>query len=217
MKITHWSLSALLACSSFTLISTSVHAESAHADSTQADSAHKGQTQGQANNGFSIFAGPSDADQDLYRVAARIGWDKRWFDEADGDWYLGGYFETGVMYVDSTSNDTQVDDAEDNLHGLFFTPVLRFQREPYSNGVAPFVEAGVGVSYLSETHIKSDSFTGSDLGSHFQFEDKIAVGARFGQTQQYELSLNFLHYSNADLEKPNHGITAYTLGFGMWF
>ncbi len=213
MKIIHWSLSALLACSSFTLLSSQAHAD----DGLKAQSSREGNSGFNGNSGFSISAGPSDADQDLYRVAARIGWDKRWFDEAEGDWYLGGYFETGVMYVDSTSNDTQVDDAEDNLYGLFFTPVFRFQREPYSNGIAPFVEAGVGVSYLSETHIKSDSFTGSDLGSHFQFEDKIAVGARFGQTQQYELSLNFLHYSNADLKKPNHGITAYSLGFGMWF
>ncbi|WP_339897021.1 acyloxyacyl hydrolase [uncultured Gilvimarinus sp.] len=169
------------------------------------------------SHGITIAAGTSDMDHDFYRVAGRFGWDKRWFDDPEGNWYLTGQFEAGGFYLESTSDATQYRDAAESLYGVFVTPIFRLQRNAYSFGLAPFVEAGIGVSYISETWIKSDTFTGADFGSHFQFEDKLSFGTRFGSRQQFELAFTFIHHSNANIKKPNHGIDTSSATFSYWF
>ncbi|MEH6814610.1 MAG: acyloxyacyl hydrolase, partial [Motiliproteus sp.] len=127
----------------------------------------------QAVDGFTISVGSSDDDVDFYRVAARLDWDKKWFDQ--GDWSLGGHYELGLTHMDSDSSVTNTTGAADNLQGISILPVFRYQRNPYSNGIAPFVEAGIGLAYLTEDQIQNDTARGTDLGGNFQFEDKISA------------------------------------------
>ncbi|MCW9052520.1 MAG: acyloxyacyl hydrolase [Motiliproteus sp.] len=167
----------------------------------------------QAVDGFTVNVGSSDDDINFYRVGARFDWDQKWFEE--GNWFLGGRFELGLTYLDSDSDVVNTTGAEDSAYGISFTPVLRYQRKPYSNGVAPFVEAGIGLAYLSEDKLENESSTGTDLGGNIQFEDIISVGVMFGEQQRYELSANYFHYSNAGLEEPNDGIDIYSVTFSM--
>ena len=102
-----------------------------------------------------------------------------------------------------------------DLYGIFFTQVLRFQRDAYANGLAPFAEAGIGAVYLSEVRIQRDSSSGLDFGGNFQFENKASVGFMFGERQRYEVSANVFHYSNADIEGTSDGIDIYSIGFSM--
>lgn len=98
------------------------------------------------------------------------------------------------------------DDTASN-HSVSFAPV--FVYEFAGQNVRPYIEAGIGVAAFSSTELESN-----DLGSSFQFEDRIGVGLRFaGQ----EIGLRAIHYSNAGLKNPNDGAEAYTVHYRMSF
>ncbi|MOA39717.1 Lipid A deacylase PagL precursor [compost metagenome] len=92
-------------------------------------------------------------------------------------------------------------------HSLSFTPV--FVYEFAGQTVRPFVEAGIGVALFSSTEME-----GNDLGSSFQFEDRVGLGLRFANQ---EVGVRALHYSNAGLQTPNDGVEAYTLHYRLSF
>ena len=133
----------------------------------------------------------------VYRLGAQWDWDKSCFESSVGR--LTGYWDLGYTYWDG-------DDTASN-HSLSFAPV--FVYEFAGQSVRPYIEAGIGVAAFSSTELESN-----ELGSSFQFEDRIGVGLRFsGQ----EIGLRALHYSNAGLKQPNDGAEAYTLHYRMSF
>lgn len=67
---------------------------------------------------------------------------------------------------------------------------------------SPFIEASVGLSYLSQTRIEKRK-----LGIHFAFQDQLTLGVAFGTKQQFYTSFSALHYSNASFSEHNSGIT----------
>jgi len=100
-----------------------------------------------------------------------------------------------------------------DLSALTTGPLLRWQRQTPINGLYhPYLELGIGLSWLSKREIE-----GRILSLHFQFEDKIGLGARFGQKQQYDVSLRAYHYSNASIKRPNSGVNLAMASFGVWF
>ena len=104
---------------------------------------------------------------------------------------LTGYWDAGYTYW-------QGDDSSSN-HSLSFSPV--FVYEFAGDTLKPYVEAGIGLE-------------DNDLGSSFQFEDRLGFGLRFaGQ----EVGLRAAHYSNAGLQNPNDGAEAYTLHYRLSF
>jgi len=82
------------------------------------------------------------------------------------------------------------------------TPMLRWTNRAKT---APrfFVEAGIGIHLLSATRINNDRL----FGTAFQFGELAGVGFSFGPTGEYELGLYVEHVSNADIKKPNDGLT----------
>ena len=101
---------------------------------------------------------------------------------------------------------TQVDD--DQIH---------FQFDPYSNSIAPFIEAAVGAAFFSEDTLQNSEPIGLDFGGTFQFEDMLSIGARFGESQQFEASINYLHYSNLGFYDKNDGIDIASATLTFWF
>jgi lipid A 3-O-deacylase len=92
-------------------------------------------------------------------------------------------------------------------HSLSFSPV--FVYEFAGERFKPYIEAGIGIAAFSSTELEDN-----DLGSSFQFEDRIGFGVRFaGQ----EVGLRALHYSNAGLKQPNDGVESYSLHYRMSF
>jgi len=133
----------------------------------------------------------------VYRLGAQWDWNSSWFQSDVGR--LTGYWDLGYTYWDG--------DKTASNHSLSFAPV--FVYEFAGQNVRPYIEAGIGVAAFSSTELEEN-----DLGSSFQFEDRIGVGLRFsGQ----EIGLRALHYSNAGLKKPNDGVEAYTLHYRMSF
>jgi lipid A 3-O-deacylase len=112
---------------------------------------------------------------------------------------LTGYWDAGYTYWAG-------DDSSSN-HSLSFSPV--FVYEFAGATVRPYVEAGIGLALFSSTELEDN-----DLGSSFQFEDRLGFGLRFaGQ----EIGLRALHYSNAGLKQPNDGAESYTLHYRVSF
>ena len=76
--------------------------------------------------------------------------------------------------------------------------------------VKPFVEAGIGVAVFSSTRVGEQ-----DLGSAFNFEDRIGLGLKIGDTQR--VGIRATHYSNAGIKQPNDGVEAYSLHYRLNF
>jgi opacity protein-like surface antigen len=147
------------------------------------------------------------SDVSMLRVAAQIPWQKRWGEA--GDWVWTGAWEAEVSAWHGNRGST----GNASLVEVGFRPVLRLERKVSSpGGVQPYVEAGLGAALLSKTRIDNRRFSTS-----FQFGSHVGAGVRFGQAMRYELSYRFMHYSNADIKKPNQGISFNTLNFGFRF
>lgn len=70
------------------------------------------------------------------------------------------------------------------------------------NSFNPYIYGSIAPSYVSHT-----VHGNRNIGSHFQFEDIVGIGASFGSKQQYNLSVAYLHYSHASLaSKYNAGV-----------
>lgn len=81
------------------------------------------------------------------------------------------------------------------------SPILRYYFRIHDS-ISPFVNLGIGLSYLTRTHIDSQN-----LGEHFAFQDQLGFGTSFGKNKQLSLILSALHYSNGSLCRMNAGIT----------
>ncbi len=151
-----------------------------------------------AIDGMSIEFGDADSsysDVRLYRVGVQWKWSKRWFDT--GNWHLGGYWDASLGYWDNKSPGA----THSSIFDAGLTPVFRFQQNNPS-GFSPYVEAGIGIHFLSHTSVTAQR----QFGSSFQFGDHVGVGLRLGGKGQYDLGYRFQHLSNAGIKQPNNGI-----------
>jgi lipid A 3-O-deacylase len=146
---------------------------------------------------FTAAVGQSGDSTMVYRLGAQWDWDTSWWQSSVGR--LTGYWDAGYTYWDG--------DETSSNHSLSFAPV--FVYEFAGETVKPYIEAGIGVAAFANTELESN-----DLGSSFQFEDRIGAGLRFsGQ----EIGIRAIHYSNAGIKQPNDGVEAYTLHYRTSF
>ncbi len=61
---------------------------------------------------------------------------------------------------------------------------------------------------FSNTYVEDNN-----LGSSFQFEDRIGFGLRFAGG--HEVGIRATHYSNAGIKSPNDGIESYALHYTL--
>ncbi len=134
----------------------------------------------------------------VYRLGTQFDFGKSWFQSDVGR--LTGYWDAAYSYWEG-------DDTSSN-HSLSFAPV--FVYEFAGDTVKPYVEAGIGVAAFASTELESN-----DLGSSFQFEDRIGAGLRFAGG--HDVGVRAIHYSNAGISQPNDGVEAYSLYYRMSF
>ncbi|MDU9389970.1 acyloxyacyl hydrolase [Pseudomonas sp. zfem002] len=131
-----------------------------------------------------------------YRLGLESAWDVSWWQTSVGR--LTGYWDAGYTYWDG--------DKTSSNHSLSFAPV--FVYEFAGDSVKPYIEAGIGVAAFANTELESN-----DLGSSFQFEDRIGFGLRFAGG--HEVGIRAIHYSNAGLSQPNDGVESFALHYRM--
>ncbi len=71
-------------------------------------------------------------------------------------------------------------------------------------------EFGIGVSLVDDTR-----FAGKDIGSHYQFEDRL--GLVLQTDSQQSVALRYMHYSNGGLNDHNPGMDFLNLSYARWF
>lgn len=165
-----------------------------------------------ASMGVAFSSGQGIREIIPYRLS--VSWDQGsiWRDEAT--WGLNLIWENSFAIWNGPTHADLGPDRITDLNAATSGPMFRWQRrEPI--GVfhfTPYTELGVGLSWLSKTEIE-----GRMLSLHFQFEDKFGVGTRFGNKQQYDVSVRAYHYSNASIKRPNSGVNLAMVSFGLWF
>ncbi|WP_137820642.1 acyloxyacyl hydrolase [Pseudomonas sp. 2FG] len=145
----------------------------------------------------SVAIGQTGESTMVYRLGTQFDFSNSWFQSDVGR--LTGYWDGAYTYWDG-------DETASN-HSLSFAPV--FVYEFVGESVQPYVEAGIGVALFADTEVED-----KQLGSAFQFEDRLGAGLRFaGQ----EVGIRAMHYSNAGLQSPNDGVETYTLHYRLSF
>ncbi|MFK3978687.1 acyloxyacyl hydrolase [Shewanella vesiculosa] len=73
-------------------------------------------------------------------------------------------------------------------------------------------EFGIGVSLVGDTR-----FAGKNMGSHYQFEDRLGVLIEFGDDLKKYFAIRYMHYSNGGLNNHNPGLDFLNLSYAMRF
>ena len=152
-----------------------------------------------ALDGITVQIGESSESTTTYRVGAQLEFGRTLWQSAGGGVQLDGYWDAGVTRwssLDATS--------------LTLTPMFRLNFGASVAGVTPFLEAGIGAAYFTETDLGDQ-----DLGSKFQFEDRLGAGVRFASGS--EVGVRYYHYSNAGIKQPNDGIDMAALYYRQAF
>lgn len=142
---------------------------------------------------LNVAVGRTETSTSIVRIGLQKDFQSRWWQSDVG--FLTGYWDAGYTFW-------QGDKRSDN-HSISLSPVLVYQFN--ADVFKPYIEAGIGIALFEHTRIES-----RNLGSSFQFEDRLGVGVRF---YNQALSVRATHYSNAGLKNPNDGIEAYSLHY----
>ncbi len=152
-----------------------------------------------ALDGLTLQVGESSESTTTWRIGAQFEYGRTLWQTQSGGVKLDGYWDAGVTRwsgLDATS--------------MSLTPMFRLSFGAGNNAVTPFIEGGIGAAYFTETKLDSQN-----LGSKFQFEDRIGAGLKFSTGS--EVGIRAYHYSNAGIKNPNEGINMgalyYRLGF----
>lgn len=150
-----------------------------------------------AFDGVSLGLGRSRDSIDIYHLGFQKQFGGNLFETKMG--HLSGYHE-------GSFNCWKHD--RESIRQIAYSPVFTYEFVDLIKGVFPYLEAGIGVSFLSE-----ETINGRDLSTHFQFEDRVGIGVRMGEEGRHNLSFRYVHYSNADIKQPNEGIDIFMLSY----
>ena len=121
-----------------------------------------------------------------------------------GGWGLG-------IVLEAVAGSWQPEVGDSGLFEVGVTPVFRFAPARLSSDrAALFLEAGVGVHFLSDVR-----FNDLNMSTSLQFGSHIGVGVHLGSGGRWTLVYRFQHLSNASIRQPNPGIEYQLLQIGV--
>ncbi len=145
-----------------------------------------------------------------YRIAVQQFWP--WIGFSKAAMNLTGYWD--LSYANWHVNPPLAYQPR-SISIVAISPLIRLQsRENWLLAAYPYLELGIGASWLSNHHLGH-----RNLGGQFAFQDLMGLGLRWSinKAQQcWSFSYHYLHYSNASLFPPNQGIDVkhlFTLGY----
>ncbi len=146
---------------------------------------------------LSFGAGISRHDEiGISRFGVRKDSDYQFLKNSTG--WLSGYYEASAGCWTG---------QDDTIYNVAFSPVIVYYFGDPTWILKPYIEAGIGVSAISDTDLDSRNFS-----TIFQFEDRIGMGVQF---EHLDMSVRYMHYSNGSISQPNDGIDIFiaTLGY----
>ena len=103
-------------------------------------------------------------------------------------------------------------EVEDLNHAIAFTPIFSQVFYRIKDKYPVKWEFGIGVTMIEDTR-----FATKDIGSRFQFEDRMGISVAFGEQRRESLALRYMHYSNGSLNDENPGLDFMNLGYAYRF
>lgn len=161
-----------------------------------------------------LYTTPSIADQQV-SVDYMIGFDDvdgirfayqpleqslstEWFGELTLSWEVSAVvWEYGEGNTRSTS------------YAASLTPIIKKQITSWNNNPI-YVEGGIGVSYIGDQEI-----AGKDIGSNYQFEDRL--GVLITLDEKHDLALRYMHFSNGGFNNDNPGLDFLNFSYAYQF
>jgi opacity protein-like surface antigen len=158
------------------------------------------QAGGMVGAGFGSKVFGSTLDHDLALASVNFGWV---FTDiiAPDKWYRGN-----LKLLVELFGGGQFNPKDRYFVGL--TPLIRYSFATRSRWM-PFVDAGAGVS--------ATNIEGPDLTGTFQFNIQVGAGTHYFLTNRTALTVQYrwLHFSNACIERPNHGTNTQMFEAGL--
>ena len=106
--------------------------------------------------------------------------------------------------------------GQDNQHetnyAVALSPVFSKQLDTLYDKYPLKFEFGMGVSLITDT-----CFAGKDIGSHYQFEDRLGLILEFGEELEESVAVRYMHYSNGGLHDDNAGLDFLNVSYGHEF
>lgn len=117
------------------------------------------------------------------------------------------YWEVSMNTWEVGENNTRETNYAVAVSPVFSKELTKMQgRYPLS------VELGIGISAVADTR-----FAGRNIGSSFQFEDRLGLSLAFGKSLKQTASLRYMHYSNGGLNEQNSGLDFVSLSYSYHF
>ena len=151
---------------------------------------------------FAILGG----DRNIVVYGGGLGWEPWWSMPMENDRLLS---LRGIATV--TGWDNRYKPVNKSLVAFGAYPVLRFEGGQMW-GLVPYIEGAVGFNLLTHTWIEERR-----LSTAFQFGEFVGVGFSFGDKHQFDLAARYQHISNADIKRPNDGLTYASIVFQYRF
>jgi lipid A 3-O-deacylase len=124
-----------------------------------------------------------------------------WLGELDLYWELSvNFWEFGK------------DNQHDTNYAIALSPVFSKQFATVYGQYPLKWEFGIGVSLITDTR-----FAGKDIGSHYQFEDRLGLILEFGKQLEKSVAVRYMHYSNGGLNDDNSGLDFMNLSYAREF
>jgi hypothetical protein len=92
--------------------------------------------------------------------------------------------------------------------GASISPILIKSIPSFSKDYPLAIEFGIGLAYVHE-----QKFGGVDIGSDYQFEDRLGLVMQLGPNNQSEVALRYIHYSNGGFNTKNPGLDFASLAY----
>ena len=104
---------------------------------------------------------------------------------------------------------------EETLVGAI-SPIFRLSAPGYFQGAArPYLEFGIGAAWFQHKTLAAYDYSEGELGSHLQFEDRVAIGLELSRWHDVSIEFSVMHYSNADLGDTNDGVNLRMLSVSL--
>ena len=124
-----------------------------------------------------------------------------WLGEVDLYWELSiNFWEFGA------------DNQHDTNYALALSPVISAQFATIVGKYPLKWEFGMGVSLINDT-----IFAGKDIGSHYQFEDRLGLVLEFGDNLKKSFAVRYMHYSNGGINDKNPGMDFLNISYATYF
>ena len=104
------------------------------------------------------------------------------------------------------------DNLHDTNYALAFSPVISKQFATIAGKCPLKWEFGIGVSLINDT-----IFAGKDIGSHYQFEDRLGLVLELGDNLKQSFAVRYMHYSNGGLNDNNPGMDFLNFSYAIHF